>query len=72
VRYHYTRDKIEDGTIKLKYCPTEKMVADYLTKPINIPKFLWCRYAIGIRAICSRGRVEDKSDQIQDTASIGE
>jgi hypothetical protein len=69
VRYHYTRDKIEDGTVKLKYCSTETMLADYLTKPINVPKFLWCRTAIGVKEICSRGRVGAEGDQIYSTTS---
>jgi transposase InsO family protein len=62
VRYHYTRDKVEDGTIALKYCPTDAMLADFLTKPISTAKFLWCRSAIGVKDVGSRGRVEIESD----------
>ena len=34
VRYHYTREKVEDGTIKLEYISTEDQVADLLTKAL--------------------------------------
>ena len=35
VRYHFIRDKVMDGTILLKYCPTTDMTADVLTKPLQ-------------------------------------
>ena len=28
VRYQYTRDRIQDGTVKLEYCRTSTMLAD--------------------------------------------
>ena len=34
VRYHFVRDYVENGTIRLEYCPTKEMVADALTKPL--------------------------------------
>jgi hypothetical protein len=34
VRYHFLRDHIGKGNIKLAYCPTENMVADILTKAL--------------------------------------
>jgi hypothetical protein len=37
-QYHYTREKIEDGTISLNYIPTTQMVADGLTKPLTLAK----------------------------------
>lgn len=39
VRYHYTRELIEDKQIQLAYVPTEKQAADLLTKPLSKPKF---------------------------------
>ena len=32
-RYYYITDKIEDGDIKVKYCPTDEMWVDMLPKP---------------------------------------
>ena len=32
-RYYYITDKIEDGDIEVKYCPTDEMWVDMITKP---------------------------------------
>ena len=37
IRYHYVRECVQDGSLILQYCPSEKMLADILTKPL--PKF---------------------------------
>ena len=34
IQYHFVRDCVESGKIKLEYCPTVDMVADALTKPL--------------------------------------
>ena len=35
IRYFFLKDKIQKGEIKVEYCPTEEMVADFLTKPLQ-------------------------------------
>ena len=35
MQYHFIREKLESGVIELKYCPTEHMVADVLTKALS-------------------------------------
>jgi len=35
VQHHFIREKIEDEIIDLRYCPTEHMVADVLTKALG-------------------------------------
>ena len=35
IRYHFIRYVIEEGKIRLTYCPTENMTADILTKPLT-------------------------------------
>jgi hypothetical protein len=35
VRYHFTRECVEKKQIKIEYCPTNKMIADALTKPLG-------------------------------------
>ena len=32
VRFDFLKDMVADGTVIIKHCPTEEMVADYLTK----------------------------------------
>ncbi len=39
VKYHYTRDLISKGAIKLEYRPTSEMIADGLTKPLGPGQF---------------------------------
>ena len=35
VQYHFIRESVEMGKVKLVYCPIEEMVADALTKPLQ-------------------------------------
>jgi hypothetical protein len=39
VRYHFVRQTVRNGDIKFRYCPTDEMVADILTKPLQKAKF---------------------------------
>ena len=39
VRYYFITDRIEKGDLKIEYCPTDDMVADYMTKPLQGDKF---------------------------------
>ena len=40
VRFHFVREKIQEGLVDLVYCPTSKMRADFLTKALPAPRFL--------------------------------
>ncbi len=46
--HHYVQNKVEEGAIKLEYMPTEQMVADGLTKPLEVGKFLLSRSMMGL------------------------
>jgi hypothetical protein len=35
IRYFFVKDRVEAGEIEIKYCPTEHMLADILTKPLQ-------------------------------------
>jgi Reverse transcriptase (RNA-dependent DNA polymerase) len=35
IRFFFTKDRIENGNITVEYCPTEQMLADFLTKPLQ-------------------------------------
>jgi hypothetical protein len=39
VRYFYAREKIDSGELKIIKLPTEKMIADVLTKPMTGVKY---------------------------------
>ena len=35
IQYHFTREKVAKGELKIQYCPSEEMAADILTKPMH-------------------------------------
>ncbi len=39
IRYFFLKDRIENNELKVKYCPTEDMMADFFTKPLQATKF---------------------------------
>jgi hypothetical protein len=39
IKYFYITDLIQCNDIQIEYCPTEEMVADYMTKPLVGAKF---------------------------------
>ena len=49
IKFHYVRDQIKKGLMKLEYCPTGEMIADALTKPLNAPLFKKFRGMMGIK-----------------------
>lgn len=51
IKYHYTRDLIKQGEIKLEYRPTKEMIADGLTKPLEPIAFLEFRKALGLMSL---------------------
>ena len=48
IKYHYIRDQVHNRTIELKYCPTENMVADMLTKGLAKERFEKLRASAGL------------------------
>jgi hypothetical protein len=39
IRYFFVTDQVEKGNLSIEYCPTDEMVADYMTKPLSGAKF---------------------------------
>ena len=48
IKYHFIRDMVQKGAVKLKYVPTEEQVADVLTKSMAHVKFEYFRDKLGI------------------------
>ena len=46
IRYFFAVDKITKKEVRIVYCPTEDMVADYSTKPLQGSKFIEFRNII--------------------------
>jgi hypothetical protein len=39
IKYHFIRDKVQKGAVKLQYIPMNQHVVDILTKPLSKGKF---------------------------------
>ena len=49
IRFHFIRWVVEDGKIRLIFCPTDDMVADTLTKALPSPKVKHFASELGLR-----------------------
>ena len=48
IKYHYIRDMVQRGVVKLQYVATDKHIADVLTKPLARVKFEYFREKLGV------------------------
>ena len=48
IKYHYIRDMVQRGAVKLLYVATEEQMADVLTKPLARLKFEYFRENLGV------------------------
>ena len=46
IRFFFVKDRVDAGELSIEYCPTDKMVADFFTKPLQGEKFLSFRRII--------------------------
>ena len=51
IKYHFIREQVSNGDVELKYCPTEEMIADMLTKGLSQVKFKKFRELAGVKPI---------------------
>ncbi len=40
IRYYYVADQVAKGDLRVVWCPTDKMIADFLTKPLQGKAFV--------------------------------
>lgn len=64
IRYYFITDKIKSKEVSIDYCPTDAMVADFFTKPLQGAKFIEFRNFIlnldppdGTIALCQHAEV---------------
>ena len=55
IKYHFIRDQVDKGSVKLQYCPTEDMVADMLTKGLPKEQFAKLRSMAGVISLRHSG-----------------
>jgi hypothetical protein len=48
IKYHYIRDMVQKGVVKLQYIATDEQIADVLTKPLSKIKFEYFRDKLGV------------------------
>lgn len=51
VRYHYIRELVNKGVIKLKFCGTKEQLTDMMTKPLTSATFEFIREEIRVRDV---------------------
>lgn len=51
VKFHFIREAVADGKVKLVYVPTQKQEADILTKSLPVPALTILRTKIGLETI---------------------
>lgn len=39
IRYFFITDQVEKGNVRIEYCPTDDMIGDFMTKPLQGEKF---------------------------------
>ena len=71
IQAHFIRQHVGTQRVILKYCPTEEMKADFLTKVLPRTKHEWCVGAVGLKkGNSSQG--ESTQDDNKKTLSKGE
>ena len=48
IKYHYIRDMVQRGAVKLQYVATEEQIANVLMKPLDRVKFDYFREKLGV------------------------
>ena len=51
IRYHYIRDMVQRGAVKLQYVATEEHIADVLMKLLARMKFEYVKEKLGVLQI---------------------
>lgn len=66
IKFHFIKDQVENGAIRLEYCPTEKMVADALTKPLAKERVIKLRGLLGLKELkMQKGDAENRREEEQ-------
>ncbi len=53
IKYHFIRELVRNGVVQLRYCPTEEMIADMLTKGLGHDQLVKLQFLAGVRVMPS-------------------
>jgi hypothetical protein len=71
IRYFFIADQVEKGSVEIKYCPTNLMIGDFFTKPLQGKKFEFFKDLIlGKKSVSSLE--SDARSVLEDENSHGE
>ena len=48
IRYHFIRELVENGDIKMEYCRSKQQLANILIKPLVMESFIYLRGCLGV------------------------
>ena len=51
IKYHYIKDMVQRGAVKLQYVATDEQIADVLTNPLARVKFEYFKENLGVLQI---------------------
>ena len=51
IKYHYIKEMVQRGVVKLQYVATDEQIADVLTKPLARVNFEYFREKLGVHQI---------------------
>ena len=70
VRYFFITDRISKGEVRVEWCPTKDMIADFMSKPLQRPLFKKFRDLImgitpasKVKRIVTRDKVEETNHE---------
>ena len=56
IQYHYVRELVENGHVKITYVSTKEMIADGLIKPLPPEKFRKFIFMLGLTSTANEGK----------------
>ena len=58
MKYHFIRDLVQRGALKLQYICTDEQIANILSKPLTASKFVYFRDKLGMEENASLAKRE--------------